>query len=357
MPQLTAAAIAALVNGEVRGDPERVIARLASLETATSEALTFIARARYLPYLHATRAGAALVTDDWVGELPAGCTGIVVSDPQVAMQTVLARLHAHEPPVAGIHPTAIVAESARIGAGVAIGPYAVIGEGTTIGDRVAIASHVVIGARCTVGDETVIHPQVTLYDDVVLGDRVILHSGVRLGSDGFGYAWNDGGLRKIPQIGGCVIGSDVEIGANTAIDRGSVGSTEIGEGSKLDNLVHIGHNVRIGKHAALAGQVGIAGSSTIEDGVVFGGQAAVAGHLRIGAGARIAGKAGVTTHVPAGATYSGFPARPNREALRAQAGIFRLPDLIRRLRRLEARIFGSAGDGSIDDRQESAPAE
>ncbi len=250
-----------------------------------------------------------------------------------------------------------MAESARIGTGVSIGPYTVIGEGSRIGDRVAVGPHVVIGARCTVGDDTVIHPQVTLYDDVVVGDRVILHSGARLGSDGFGYAWDDGGLRKIPQIGGCVIGSDVEIGANCAIDRGSVGATVIGEGTKLDNLVHIAHNIQIGKHAAVAAQVGFAGSSTIGDRVVFGGQAAVAGHLRIGEGASIAGKAGVTTHVPAGEAYSGYPARPHREALRAQALVFRLPDLIRRLKRLEARIFGSRGDDPIDDRQESAPAE
>lgn len=356
MQRLTTAAIAVLVGGEVRGDPERVITRIASLERASPEALSFIARPRYLPYLHATAAGAVLVTAEWVDDLPEGCTGILVGDPYSAVQQVLAALY--EPPVRapGIHATAIVPASARLGEAVAIGPYAVIGEGVEIGDRVSIGPHAVIGADCAIGDDVVIHPHVTLYDGTVLGDRVVLHSGVRVGLDGFGYVWKDGNHQKVPQIGGCVIESDVEIGGNTSIDRGSIGDTVVGEGVKIDNLVHVGHNVRIGRNSVVVAQVGIAGSATIGEGVVFGGQAGVSGHLNVGSGARIAAQAGVISDVPDGATYSGYPARPHREALRAQAFAFRGPELLRRLQRLESRIAGEE-PGNPVDRQESAPPE
>jgi UDP-3-O-[3-hydroxymyristoyl] glucosamine N-acyltransferase len=175
-------------------------------------------------------------------------------------------------------------------------------------------------------------------------DRVIVHSGVRLGTDGFGYVWKDDAHEKVPQIGGCVIEADVEIGANSTIDRGSIGDTTVGAGSKLDNLVHVGHNVRIGRKVLVAGQVGIAGSATLGDGSIFGGQVGVGGHIAVGAGARIGAQAGVIGDVPPGETYSGYPARPHREALRAQAGMFRLAGLIRRLKRLEAKVFGSGGD-------------
>jgi UDP-3-O-[3-hydroxymyristoyl] glucosamine N-acyltransferase len=203
-----------------------------------------------------------------------------------------------------------------------------------------VGAHVVLGDGCVLGEDVVLHPHVTLYPGVVVGARSILHSGMRAGVDGFGYVFVDGLHRKVPQVGGCVIGADVEIGANTTIDRGSIGSTEVGDDVKIDNLVHLGHNVRVGAHSVIVAQVGVSGSTTIGVGVTLAGQAGIQGHIEIGDGATIGGQAGVLGDVPAGAVYSGYPARPHRESLRAQASLFQLPKLIKRLRALERAVFG-----------------
>jgi UDP-3-O-[3-hydroxymyristoyl] glucosamine N-acyltransferase len=205
---------------------------------------------------------------------------------------------------------------------------------------VRLDAHVVVGARCGIGDDAVLHAHVTLYPGVRVGARTILHAGVRAGVDGFGYAFVGGAHRKVPQVGSCVIGADVEIGANTTIDRGSVGATEIGDGVKIDNLVHIAHNVRIGAHSVVIAQVGIAGSTTIGRGVTLAGQAGIPGHITIGDGATIGAQAGVFGDIPPGAVYSGYPARPHKESLRSQAGLARLPSLVKRIRALERALFG-----------------
>ena len=216
----------------------------------------------------------------------------------------------------------------------AIGEYAVIAEAAAIGAGCRIGSHCVVGARATLGSASQMHSGATLYPDARVGERVILHSGVRIGCDGFGYVFQDGSHRKIPHVGGCIIGDDVEIGANTTIDRGSVDDTVIGDGTKVDNLVHIAHNVRIGKLCLIMAQVGIAGSVIIEDGCILAGQAGLSGHLKIGAGARIAAQAGVFGDVPAGETWSGYPARPHRESLRASGALFKLAGMMRRLEKM-----------------------
>jgi UDP-3-O-[3-hydroxymyristoyl] glucosamine N-acyltransferase len=197
--------------------------------------------------------------------------------------------------------------------------------------------HVVLGDGVIIGAECELHASVTCYPGTSLGDRVRAHAGVRLGSDGFGYVFRNGMHEKIPHVGRCVIESDVEIGANTTIDRGSIDDTVVGAGTRIDNLVHVGHNVRIGRLCLLMAQVGVAGSVQIEDGVILAGQVGVSGHLTIGKGARLAAQAGVFGNVPAGQTWSGYPARPHREALRAQAAMFRLPSLIRAIERIIGR--------------------
>jgi len=356
MKMLSAAEIGAIVGGEVSGDPTRLVQRAAPLEYAAPEAISFVATARYLPYLQATRAGVVLVRREWLEVVPVGCVAVVIDNPHAALQKVLTELYPPVRPANGIHPSAIVPPSVRLGEDVVVGAYSVIGEGVVVGSGTIVGAHVVIGNGCRIGNDVTVHPHVTLYDGVELHDRVILHSGARIGTDGFGYVWRDGAHRKVPQVGGCIIEADVEIGANVAVDRGSIGDTVIGAGSKLDNLVHLAHNVRIGRHVMLAGQVGIAGSTTIGDGTVMGGQVGVGGHLTVGPESRLAGQAGVIGDVPAGSTYSGYPARPHRDALRAHAGVLRLPEILRRLKQLEERLEMRA-DVSPPTEQRSASAE
>jgi UDP-3-O-[3-hydroxymyristoyl] glucosamine N-acyltransferase len=243
-------------------------------------------------------------------------------------------------PPAGVHPTAVLGEGVEVAPSATVGPYAVLGDGTRIGERARVGAHTVVGRGCTVAEDAVLHAQVTLYDGAHVGARSVIHSGARIGADGFGFVWDGSGHRKVPQVGGCRIEADVDVGCNTTIDRGSIGDTVIGAGSKIDNLVQIGHNCRLGRHVVLISQVGISGSTRVGDGAVLAGQAGVGGHLEIGAGARVGGQAGVTASVGAGETVSGYPARPHREAMRAQAAFFKLPDLMKRLRELERAVLG-----------------
>ncbi len=318
------------------GDPE--LTGVAPLDRAGPADLGLLAARKYLSYVPPSRAGALLVSEELAGELEDARPRIVVPDAHAALVTLLPELYPEPRPEPGVHPTAVVSDDAELGADVSVGPHVVVGGGTTVGARARIGAHTVVGAGCAVGEDVVLHAHVTLYDGVRVGERSIIHSGARIGVDGFGYAQVDGVPRKIPQVGTVHIGADVEIGANTTVDRGSIGTTEIGDGVKIDNLVQVAHNVRIGAYTVIAAQSGIAGSTTLGTGVTLGGQAGIRGHVHIGDGARIAAQAGVFGDVPAGVTYSGYPARPHREALRAQAGTFRIPKLAERLRRLEQRL-------------------
>ena len=340
MPDLSVSEIAALVGGEVQGDATRRIAGVAALDAAGPGHLSFVANPRYLRYLVASSAGAVLVARGLDAELPAGAAAIRVDDPHAALALVLPVLYPEptEPP--GVHPTAVVGEGTEIGEGASVGAYAVIGRGVFIGARARIGPQTVVGDGCRVGADSTLHAHVTLYRGVTVGERCAVHSGTRLGADGFGYAFVDGAHRKVPQVGGCVIEDDVEIGANVTIDRGSVGDTVVGRGTKIDNLVMIGHNCRIGRHVIVVSQVGISGSTTVGDYAVLGGQAGVQGHITIGAGAKVGGQAGVIGDVAAGETVSGYPARPHREAMRVSALLFRLPELVKQVRRLERAVFG-----------------
>jgi UDP-3-O-[3-hydroxymyristoyl] glucosamine N-acyltransferase len=215
-----------------------------------------------------------------------------------------------------------------------VGPYAVIGDGVTLGKGTVIGPHCVVAEGVEIGESSQLYPSVTVYAGSRIGSRVTIHAGVRIGSDGFGYVQQGGRHLKIPHVGRCIIEDDVEIGANTTIDRGSIDDTVVGAGTKVDNLVQIAHNVRIGKACLIMAQVGIAGSVRVEDGAMLLGQVGISGHHTIGAGARLAAQAGVFGDIPAGETWSGYPARPHKEALRAQAALFKLPSLLRRIERL-----------------------
>ncbi|HWV56225.1 MAG TPA: UDP-3-O-(3-hydroxymyristoyl)glucosamine N-acyltransferase [Longimicrobiales bacterium] len=337
---MKASEIAGIVGGIVEGAGDPEITGVAPLDRARADELSFLAHPRYASHLENSAAGAVLVTDALKSRVPERVTRIVVADVHRALAGVLPRIYPEPAPVPGIHSTAIIETGVRLGRDVEIGPYAVVGAGADIGDRVRIGAHAVVGRGCRIGDDSVLHPHVTLYPGVEIGSRSILHSGVRVGVDGFGYVPVDGRLQKVPQVGQCRIGDDVEIGANTTIDRGSVGATEIAENVKIDNLVHIAHNVRIGASSVIVAQVGIAGSTQIGRHVTLAGQAGIPGHLKIGDGATVAAQAGVFGDIPAGAVYSGYPARPHRESLRAQAAVARLPKLLERLQRLERKVFG-----------------
>jgi UDP-3-O-[3-hydroxymyristoyl] glucosamine N-acyltransferase len=252
------------------------------------------------------------------------------------MLSLLATLYPPPAQESGIHQSAVIGRGARIGEGVWIGPYVVIGDGARIGAGTRVEAQVVVGAGVSVGGACHLYPGACLYPGTVIGDRTRIHAGARIGSDGFGYVFRGGQHEKIPHVGRCIVESDVEIGANTTIDRGSIDDTVIGAGTKIDNLVHIAHNVRIGRLCLIMAQVGIAGSARVEDGCILAGQAGIAGHHTIGKGARVAAQAGAFGDVPPGETWSGYPARPHREALRAQATMFRMPSLIRGLERLLA---------------------
>jgi UDP-3-O-[3-hydroxymyristoyl] glucosamine N-acyltransferase len=331
---LTAGAIAEVVGGKLVGDGSVVVTGVAPLDRASPSDLSFLGAAKYASLFASSRAGVVLVLPQ-LAEAPGTTPARVIVDrPQEALLTLLPRFHRVAAPVPGVHPTAVIGTSARVGAGVSIGPYAVIGDGVEIGNGTVIGPHCVLGAGVRLGEQCQLVASVTVYSGSRIGNRVTLHAGVRIGSDGFGYVQRDGQHVKIPHVGRCLIEDDVEVGANTTIDRGSIDDTVIGAGTKIDNLVQIGHNVRIGKGCLIMGQAGIAGSVRVEDGCMILGQVGIAGHHTIGKGARVAAQAGVFGDIPAGETWSGYPARPHKEALRAQAALFKLPSLLRRIERL-----------------------
>lgn len=331
---ITAEAIAALVGGELVGDGSAVVSAVAPLDRAGPNDLSFLGSAKYAELFALSSAGVVLVEAKFRDAPGSARARILVENPMEKMLAVLPRLYSQHEAEPGIAPTARIGKGVSLGQRVSIGEYAVIGAGALIGDGTLVGAHTVIGNGAVTGLNCRLHPHVTLYPRAKLGDRVVVHSGARIGSDGFGYVLRDGTHTKIPHVGGCVIGDDVEIGANSTIDRGSIDDTVVGAGTKIDNLVQIGHNVRIGKLCLLVAQVGVSGSVVIGDGCVLAGQAGIGGHLTIGAGARIAGQAGVFGDVPPGESWSGYPARPHRESLRASGALLKLAGMMRRIEKL-----------------------
>jgi UDP-3-O-[3-hydroxymyristoyl] glucosamine N-acyltransferase len=331
---LTASDIAAATGGELRGDGDAQVVAVAPLHRAGAGDLTFLAAARYAPLLAGRSPGVLLVTPE-LADTPGTPRSIVVVDkPMESLLGILPRLYRPVLAAPGIHASAILGRGVKLGKNIAIGPYAVIEDGATIGDGTVIGAHVVVGRGVSVGANCHLYPNVTLYAGSQLGDRVIAHAGVRIGGDGYGYVFARDAHQKIPHVGRCIIHEDVEIGANTTIDRGSIDDTVVGAGTKIDNLVQIGHNCSVGKLCLVMSQVGLAGSTKIGDGVILAGQAGLSGHLEVGDRAQIGAQAGVFGDVPAGETWSGYPARPHRESLRASAALFKLAGMIKRLERL-----------------------
>jgi UDP-3-O-[3-hydroxymyristoyl] glucosamine N-acyltransferase len=331
--------LAELVGGHILGDPEILIRAARSLEHAQPGDITFVENDKHLPLLSHCRASAA-VTSSSVTQ--AGISLIQVADPLVAFMAIVRHFQGRNEqsamPPAGIDPRAAVHPSVQLGTDASVFPFACIGEGSCVGARCRIYSGAVIGRGCRLGDDVTIYPNAVLYDGTVLGSRVVIHANAVIGADGFGYRLHDGRHVKVPQLGHVEIGDDVEIGACTAIDRGTFEATRVGDGTKIDNLVQIGHNCKIGRHNLLVSQMGIAGSSTTGDYVVIAGQVGITDHVHLGDGVIVGAKAGVTKDVAPGLHMLGAPATPEREQKRILMTLERLPEIRRDLRRIKQHL-------------------
>jgi UDP-3-O-[3-hydroxymyristoyl] glucosamine N-acyltransferase len=334
--KVTLEAVARAIDGTVVGDGSVEITGVAGIREAREGELTFLANPRYEPYLEQTQASAVIVSEN---HRNIGKPLIQNSNPYLAFLKAV-RLFAGEAerPCAGVHPTAVVAEDAFVAKDASIGPHVVIEREAVVGPRTIVHAGCYLGARARLGADALLYPNVTVREECELGDRVIVHSGTVIGSDGFGFVRDGDVYRKLPQVGNVVIGEDVEIGANVTIDRATTGTTRIGAGSKIDNLVQIAHNVQIGRNCIIVAQVGISGSTELGNHVTLGGQVGIVGHIEIGDGASVGAQSGVSKSVKAGERMFGTPAMPLRQAKRIEASIRNLPELIQTVRALKRRV-------------------
>lgn len=331
----TAAEIAQKLQGEVHGDAGVSLTGFAPADRAQPGDLTFAENAEYFQRAEASAAAAILVA----GDVPGSKKVLIrVPNARVAFAKVLPMFFPEPVFAPAIHPTAVVAASARVDPTAHIGPHCAIGEGTIIGARAVLRGGNHVGDRVRIGDDTQLFPNVTIYSGTQIGRRVRIHSGTVIGSDGFGYVFDRGVHLKVPQVGNVIIGDDVEIGANVAVDRGALGPTTIGRGTKIDNLVQIAHNVSIGEHSLIVAQVGVAGSTRLGNYVILGGQVGVAGHLKIGNQVTVGAQSGVMHDISDGEKYLGTPALPDRQSKRQILAAQELPELLRRVRALEKKM-------------------
>jgi UDP-3-O-[3-hydroxymyristoyl] glucosamine N-acyltransferase len=345
--------LAALVGGRLEGDAELVIHGVAGIREAGPGDITFVANSRYAEFVDATRASAIIVAPGVATSIPL----IRTDNPYFAFFQVLNHFAGDQAAryPRGVHPQAVVEPGATLGKDVSIGPFCHIGAGAAIGDGTTLLAGVFVGQKARIGSRCLIYSQVTIREECRLGDRVILQPGVVIGSDGFGYARQGAIHHKIPQIGCVVIEDDVEIGANSCVDRATTGETRIRRGTKIDNLVQVAHNVAIGEDTVIAAQAGISGSTELGNGVVLGGQVGIAGHVTIGDRVVAGGGAGVTKSIPADTIVSGYPAREHSLARRIYAHIALLPELFKRVKNIERRLGlrqegGEVGSSAENDR-------
>jgi len=332
---LTLADLADRLGAELVGNGERLVEGIRPLDLAGPEHLSFLHNPKYLAQAAESRAGVILVHG--ADQLP-GRDLLVIDQPYLAVAKALEIFHPQPQAEPGVHPRAVVADDLELGEGASVGPLVAVGRGVSIGDRTVIGAGCVVGNGVKIGEDCVLHPRAVVEDGCCLGDRCILQSGVVIGSDGYGFATVDGVHHKIPQVGIVVLEDDVEIQANTTIDRATRGATRIGRGTKIDNLVQLAHNVEIGEHCLLVSQVGISGSTKIGNHSIFAGQAGAAGHLDIGDRAMVGARAAVMKSVPDDSVLAGFPARPQREWMKAQAALARIDGLRKKVLELERRL-------------------
>jgi UDP-3-O-[3-hydroxymyristoyl] glucosamine N-acyltransferase len=319
----TIADIAKLLGGEVLGEASLVLKGFAPADRAQPGDLTFAENENYFARAEQSASRKTLIR---------------VPNARVSFAKVIPLFYPEQAFAAGIHPTAIVPASARIDPTAHVGPYCILGEKVRIGPRSVLQGLIYVGADCLVGEDVTIFPNVTLYPRTEVGNRVRIHSGTVVGSDGFGYVLDNGIHRKVPQIGNVIICDDVELGANVTVDRGALGPTIIGKGTKIDNLVQIAHNVTIGEHCIIVSQVGVSGSTKLGNYVILGGQVGLAGHLKIGNRVSVAAQSGVMHNIPDGETWIWTPAQPDRQAKRQMIALQQLPELFRRVKALEKQL-------------------
>ncbi|HEY9085284.1 MAG TPA: UDP-3-O-(3-hydroxymyristoyl)glucosamine N-acyltransferase [Candidatus Tyrphobacter sp.] len=327
--------LAKRVGGRVVGDAGTLIARIASVDEAESDALTFAVDERYFAAALRSKAAAVLVDAAVAGTQASPKPLIVVENARAKLAALLRELRPPRPRGPFRHPSALVGPGADLPGDVYLDAHTYIGAGARLGAGCIVGVGAYVGAGAILGDQTWLHPRASVMEGCVIGKRVVLHAGCVIGSEGFGWAFVDGRLERIPQIGNVVLDDDVEIGANTCVDRAQTGSTYIGAGTKIDNLVQIGHNCRIGRHCAFAALTGLAGSTVVGDYVKVGGQVGFKGHITVGSGVTIAGQTGVWGDVPDGTMLSGMPGREHREHLKTEVMLRRLPKLIARVEALE----------------------
>jgi UDP-3-O-[3-hydroxymyristoyl] glucosamine N-acyltransferase len=331
----TAAEVAKYIQGEVIGDASTVLSGFAPADRAKAGDLTFAENETFLVVAENSAASAIIVG----GSLSSSQKVVIrASDARVGFAKALELFFPEQHPPAGVHPSAIIASTANVHPTASIGPGCVVGENARIGARAVLYACDYIAAGSKLGDDVVLFPNVTLYPRTEIGNRVRIHAGSVIGSDGFGYVQDKGVHRKVPQIGNVIIGDDVEIGANCTIDRGALGATTIGRGTKLDNLVHVAHNVQVGEHCLLIAQVAIAGSTKLEDYVILAGQVGVAGHITLGKGVIVAAQSGVRGNIPPGTKLWGTPALPDMEMKRQIIALKQLHELIKRVGSLEKKL-------------------
>jgi UDP-3-O-[3-hydroxymyristoyl] glucosamine N-acyltransferase len=338
--EFTAATIAGFLKGEIEGNPETVVNNIAKIEEGFKGALSFLANPKYEHYIYSTKSSIVLVNKTFTPTAPIEATLIRVDNAYEAFAALLRLVDQARPRKKGIHPTAVIESSSKIGEDVYIGAYTYIGENCIIGDNCSIYPHVFIGDNCRIGKNCTLNPGVKVYHETVFGEGCTIHAGTVIGSDGFGFApQSETEFMKIPQLGNVVLEDHVEIGANVAIDRATMGSTIIHKGVKLDNLIQIGHNVEIGENTVMAGQTGVAGSTKVGKNCMFAGQVGIAGHLRIADGTKIGAKAGVPSDVKnENSILLGLPAIDHKDFLRSSVIFRKLPDLKIKVDNLEKEI-------------------
>lgn len=336
--EFSAKQIAEYIQGVIVGDENTTVHTFSKIEEGIPGALTFLANPKYTHYIYETKASIVLVNKDFIPEGEITATLIKVDNAYESLAKLMTLYEMSKPKKTGIDPLASVAANTRIGENVYIGPFACIEEGAVIGDNAYIHPHVTVGCNAKVGNGTILYPHVTVYHDCRIGNQCIIHAGAVIGADGFGFAPSAEGYEKIPQIGITIIEDQVEIGANTCVDRATMGATIVHKGTKLDNLIQIAHNVEVGSHTVMASQVGIAGSAKIGEWCMFGGQVGVAGHIQIGDHVNVGAQSGIPGNTKSGSSLMGYPAIEPKQFARSSAVFKKLPEMYSELGRLQKEL-------------------